>query len=117
MSSALITIGSIAGAAAITTGLLILAGVGDDKSGTGEEASSREQEINRAVDDLAADSVREAPELCGVVSGTDGTGGFVDVSINWRVLGDSADLSEGERQIFSGRFAESLREECEARTR
>jgi hypothetical protein len=102
--NALITVGGIAAAAAITAGLLVVAGVGDD---------TRDDRIRRLADDLATGIVRESSSVC------DSWIGYVDVSTNWRVLGvaEFSDLPDAERDLFSHRFAEKLSEECVGQAR
>jgi hypothetical protein len=119
--NAFVTVIVIAAVAAITAAILAAAGVGDDNPPSSSEMTTREEQINRFADALAAEAVRYS-RFCDLVTGprSGGTGGFLDVTIDLQPLGgsrvsDLSDLTETEGRLFSDRFAEALREECEAR--
>jgi D-Tyr-tRNAtyr deacylase len=116
LSNALITVVAISVAAAITAGLLVLAGVGDDDSRSRSEAEAREQRIDQAARRLAADLVEQSPDVCDftIQPLTNSDAGVSNVVI----FGDSepeywARLSGEEKAAASDRVTEKLRTECE----
>jgi hypothetical protein len=106
----------IGASAAITAGLLIAAGVGDDESRSTSEAEARQQRIDQAARRLAADLVEQSPDVCDFIIQplTNSDAGVSNVVI----FGDSvpeywARLSGEEEAAALDRLNEKLRTECE----
>jgi hypothetical protein len=94
-----ITVVAIATAAAITAGLLALAGVGE-----GETSDAR---INRMAKEIAADTVRESPSFCAPGDRYPNYGAsFIDIVF------ESSTLSSAEHRALEERVLEELQRLC-----
>jgi D-Tyr-tRNAtyr deacylase len=118
LSNALITVVNIAVAAAITAGLLALAGVGDEDTRSRSEAEVREQRIDQAARRLAADLVEQSPEVCEfIIQPVSNSDAVVSEVV---IFGDSepeywARLSGEEKSAASDKLSQMLRAECDGR--
>ena len=116
LSSSLVTVASIGAVAALTVGLLVVAGVGDDDSRSNSDAEARENRINGVAERLAADIVEESPDTCNFIRRPSLTEETIVFEV--AVFGGSepeyfARLSGKERAAVSTRLTEKLQTECE----
>jgi hypothetical protein len=111
LSNAIMTVLAIAAAAAITAGLLVLAGVGDEET--------PEERIARVSQELAGSILEKSPDLCDGLQPVGWTG-YTRLSEMVLIDEDSLanwQLSEVEARAVSARLMGELREQCEARDR
>jgi hypothetical protein len=105
--NAFLTVIVIAVVAAVTAGILVAAGVGDNDSGS-PEARARDERIAQSAKQLATDVVQEVPEICDEIVAESTESGVAIAADQSYFSG----LTEREMRVLSNRFMVELRSRC-----
>ena|SRR5438034_8637496 len=109
LSSPIAVVGTIAAAAAVTGGLLLFGGVGDDDPSKNLSGEGRNEHIDELAKSSAENTLRVEPRTCEEIN-KPGYQGF-EIRVDW----DEEIRSESEQQLLSRKYTEELERACRVR--
>ena len=108
LSSPIAVVGTNAAAAAITAGLLLFAGVGDDEPSKNLGREPGNEHIDDLAKSLAENTLRVEPRTCEEIN-TPGYHGF-EIAVK-----DGEVRSDNEQQLLSKKYTRELERACQER--